>query len=178
MGRLTDDGDEVLGGLELPESDVDGDTALALGLELVKNPGILEGALAELSGFLFVTLSVFCVPRMDWETRRDGRSRGKLSVPQKKKCDPPFVCPSPTKIREGQCTKAESRGKCADTQKRILCDGNFRPGQDGECDEDGNSETNLLELLNGTLVDTTALVDQVAGLETLSARHDIQRRWE
>lgn len=64
MGRLTDDGDVVLGGLELPESDVDGDTALALGLELVKNPGILEGALAELSGFLFVTLSVFCVPRM------------------------------------------------------------------------------------------------------------------
>lgn len=39
--------------------------------------------------------------------------------------------------------------------------------------------TNLLELLNGTLVDTTALVDQVAGLETLSACHDMQqRRWE
>lgn len=64
MGGLTDDGDVVLGGLELPESDIDGDTALALGLELVKNPGILEGALAELSGFLFATLSVFCVPRM------------------------------------------------------------------------------------------------------------------
>lgn len=97
---------------------------------------------------------------------------------KEKKSDPPFVCPSPTKIREGQCTKAESRGKCADTPKRILCDGNFRPGQDEECD-DGNSETNLLELLNGTLVDTTALVDQVAGLETLSACHDMQqRRWE
>ena len=41
--------------------------------------------------------------------------------------------------------------------------------EDEECDDDGNSETNLLELLNGTLVDTTALVDQVAGLQTLSA---------
>lgn len=39
----------VLGGLELPQSNVDGDTTLALGLELVKNPGVLEGALAELS---------------------------------------------------------------------------------------------------------------------------------
>ena len=64
MERLTDDGDEVLGGLELPESDIDGDTTLALGLELVKNPGILEGALAEFLGFLFVTLSVFWVPRL------------------------------------------------------------------------------------------------------------------
>ena len=32
-------GDHVLGGLELPESDIDGDTTLTLGLELVKNPG-------------------------------------------------------------------------------------------------------------------------------------------
>ena len=48
----TNDGDIVLGGLELPESDIDGDTTLTLGLELVKNPGILEGALSELSGFL------------------------------------------------------------------------------------------------------------------------------
>ena len=51
-GLHTNDSDVVLGGLELPESDIDGDTTLALGLELVKNPGILEGALAELSGFL------------------------------------------------------------------------------------------------------------------------------
>jgi len=50
--RHTDDGDIVLGGLELPESDINGDTTLALGLELVKNPGILEGALAELSSLL------------------------------------------------------------------------------------------------------------------------------
>ena len=47
-----DDGDIVLGGLELPESDIDGDTTLTLGLELVQNPSILEGALAQLSSFL------------------------------------------------------------------------------------------------------------------------------
>lgn len=38
------DGDVVLGGLELPESNVDGDTSLSLGLELVKNPSVLEGS--------------------------------------------------------------------------------------------------------------------------------------
>jgi hypothetical protein len=42
----------VLGGLELPEGDIDGDTTLTLGLELVKDPGVLEGTLAELGGFL------------------------------------------------------------------------------------------------------------------------------
>lgn len=47
-----DDGDIVLRGLELPEGDVDGDTTLTLSLELVKDPGVLEGTLAELSGFL------------------------------------------------------------------------------------------------------------------------------
>ena len=50
--HLTNDGDVVLGGLELPESDIDGDTALTLGLQFVQNPGILEGALAQLGGFL------------------------------------------------------------------------------------------------------------------------------
>jgi hypothetical protein len=36
------DGDHVFGGLELPEGDIDGDTTLTLGLELVQNPGIFE----------------------------------------------------------------------------------------------------------------------------------------
>jgi hypothetical protein len=54
-----DDGDVVLWGLELPESDIDGDTTLTLGLELVKNPSVLEGALAQLSGFLFMALVNF-----------------------------------------------------------------------------------------------------------------------
>jgi hypothetical protein len=46
------DGDIVARSLELPESDIDGDTTLTLGLELVKNPSVLEGTLTELGGFL------------------------------------------------------------------------------------------------------------------------------
>jgi len=50
--RGVNDGDHELRGLELPERDIDGDTTLTLGLELVEHPRILEGALAELSSFL------------------------------------------------------------------------------------------------------------------------------
>jgi hypothetical protein len=35
-------GNIVLGGLELPQGNVDGDTTLTLGLKLVKDPGVLE----------------------------------------------------------------------------------------------------------------------------------------
>jgi len=52
--KHTNDGDIVLGSLELPEGNVDGDTTLTLGLELVKNPRILEGTLAEFGGFLLI----------------------------------------------------------------------------------------------------------------------------
>ena len=45
MAGSVDDGYLVLVGLELPESDVDGDTTLTLGLQ---HPGVLEGALAHL----------------------------------------------------------------------------------------------------------------------------------
>jgi hypothetical protein len=48
----TNDGDIVARSLELPESDINGDTTLTLGFELVKNPGVLEGTLSELGGFL------------------------------------------------------------------------------------------------------------------------------
>jgi hypothetical protein len=48
-----DNSDVVLGCFELPESDIDGDTTLTLGLELVKNPCVLEGTLAEFGGFLW-----------------------------------------------------------------------------------------------------------------------------
>jgi hypothetical protein len=41
-----------LGSLELPEGDIDGDTTLTLGLQLVEHPCVLEGALAKLGGFL------------------------------------------------------------------------------------------------------------------------------
>ena len=45
MAGGVDDGDVVLGSLELPEGDINGDTTLTLGLQLVHDPGILEGAL-------------------------------------------------------------------------------------------------------------------------------------
>lgn len=47
-----DDSDEILGSLELPEGDIDGDTTLTLSLEFVEDPGILEGTLAEFISFL------------------------------------------------------------------------------------------------------------------------------
>lgn len=47
-----DDGDIVLWSFEFPESNIDSDTSLSLSLQLVENPGILEGTLAEFSGFL------------------------------------------------------------------------------------------------------------------------------
>jgi len=50
------DGEDSLGGLELPEGNIDGDTTLTLGLELVQNPGVLEGGLTHLLG-LFLELS-------------------------------------------------------------------------------------------------------------------------
>merc|ERR1719192_2175190 len=46
MAGGVDDGDVVLGSLELPEGDINGDTTLTLGLQLVHDPGILEEALA------------------------------------------------------------------------------------------------------------------------------------
>jgi len=52
MSGGIDDGNVVLWSLELPESDINGDTTLTLSLELVQNPGVLEGTLAHLSGFL------------------------------------------------------------------------------------------------------------------------------
>ena len=45
MAGGVDDGNVVLGSLELPQSNIDGDATLALGLQLVHDPSILEGAL-------------------------------------------------------------------------------------------------------------------------------------
>lgn len=56
VARGVNDGDVVLRGLELPEGDIDGDTTLTLGLQLVKYPGVLEGALTKLLGFLLELL--------------------------------------------------------------------------------------------------------------------------
>mmetsp|Transcript_17299 Transcript_17299/g.56315 ORF Transcript_17299/g.56315 Transcript_17299/m.56315 type:complete len:515 (-) Transcript_17299:50-1594(-) len=54
-GRV-DDREVELGRLELPEGDVDRDAALALGLEVVEHPRVLEGRLAELGRFLLELL--------------------------------------------------------------------------------------------------------------------------
>ncbi len=47
----------VLGGLELPESDIDGDTTLTLSLQVIKNPGVLERRLAHFGSFLLILLN-------------------------------------------------------------------------------------------------------------------------
>ncbi|BAS82590.1 Os03g0177966 [Oryza sativa Japonica Group] len=54
--RGIDDRAVVLGGLELPQGDINGDTSLTLGLELVEHPRVLEGPLVHLSGFLLEPL--------------------------------------------------------------------------------------------------------------------------
>ena len=51
MSRSINDGNIVLGSLELPEGNVNGDTSLTLSLQLVENPCILEGSLSENIGF-------------------------------------------------------------------------------------------------------------------------------
>jgi len=56
VARGIDDGDVVVLGLELPQGNIDGDTTLTLGLELVQHPGVFEGALAHLLGFLLELL--------------------------------------------------------------------------------------------------------------------------
>mmetsp|Transcript_27945 Transcript_27945/g.32873 ORF Transcript_27945/g.32873 Transcript_27945/m.32873 type:complete len:284 (+) Transcript_27945:509-1360(+) len=56
MSGGINDSEGVLGGLELPEGDINGDTTLALGLEVIKDPGVLEGLLAQLGGFLLELL--------------------------------------------------------------------------------------------------------------------------
>ena len=54
--RSINDGVVVLGGLELSEGDVDGDTSVSLSLELVKNPGEAERTLTNELGFLLELL--------------------------------------------------------------------------------------------------------------------------
>jgi len=52
MTRGINDGNDKFWGLELPKSDIDSDTTLTLGLQLVEHPCIFEGTLAKLSSFL------------------------------------------------------------------------------------------------------------------------------
>ena len=48
MARGINDGDVVLFSLKFPKSDINSDTTFTLSLQLVQNPGILEGTLAHL----------------------------------------------------------------------------------------------------------------------------------
>uniref|UniRef100_G1LAS7 Uncharacterized protein n=1 Tax=Ailuropoda melanoleuca TaxID=9646 RepID=G1LAS7_AILME len=51
-----DDGDVVLGSLEFPEGDVDGDATLPFCLQLVQHPGVLKGSFAHLGRLLLELL--------------------------------------------------------------------------------------------------------------------------
>merc|ERR1719203_1751187 len=68
-----DDGDVVLGGLELPESDIDGDSTLTLSLQFVQNPRVLERTLPHLLGFL---LELFDGSLVDTSALVDEMARG------------------------------------------------------------------------------------------------------
>merc|ERR550519_2288662 len=57
VSRGINDGHIVLGGLELPESNIDGDSSLALSLQFVKNPGVLEGSLSRFLRLLLELLN-------------------------------------------------------------------------------------------------------------------------
>ena len=56
VSRGINDRAVVLGGLKLPQGDINGDTSLTLGLELVKHPGVLEGPLVHLRSLLLKPL--------------------------------------------------------------------------------------------------------------------------
>lgn len=51
------DGDVVLGSLELPQGDINGDTTLTLGLQFIQNPCVLEGTLAHFLSLLLELLN-------------------------------------------------------------------------------------------------------------------------
>ena len=50
------DGEVEFGSLEFPKGDIDGDTSFSLSLELVEDPGVFEGTLSEILGFLLELL--------------------------------------------------------------------------------------------------------------------------
>jgi hypothetical protein len=56
MSGGINDGEVVLWRFELPESNIDGNTTLTFSLELIEHPGVLEGTLSHLLGFLFELL--------------------------------------------------------------------------------------------------------------------------
>ena len=73
MSGGVNDSDIVLGSLELPQSDVNGDASLTLGLQLVQDPGVLKGSLAGLGGLLLELLNG---PLVDTSTLVDQMTSG------------------------------------------------------------------------------------------------------
>lgn len=65
MAGGIDDSHVILGGLELPQGDVDSDTLLPGGLDLVHDPGELERALV---GFVSLLLQLLQGPLLDATT--------------------------------------------------------------------------------------------------------------
>lgn len=57
MWVFTNDCDIILGSLEFPQGNINGDTALTLGLQFIQNPGVLERTLSKFSGFLLELLN-------------------------------------------------------------------------------------------------------------------------
>jgi len=56
MAGGINNGEDSLGGLEFPKGNVDGDTTIALSLQLVEYPSVLEGSLTSFVGLLFEAL--------------------------------------------------------------------------------------------------------------------------
>ena len=48
VSRSINDGHIILGSFKLPQGNIDGDASLALSLEFIQNPGILERALQKI----------------------------------------------------------------------------------------------------------------------------------
>lgn len=176
-GKHTNDGDIVLWSLELPESNINGDTTLTLGLEFVKNPCVLERTLAQLGGFLWRELAlcrtkcVCCVE--EWKSCdcvEASKQGGGESI---KSCDAVLVV---VLWWQWSCVDVAHRRPCGwsglwrqvrgcrlfFTPPRILK--NVKGGaaitmMRGKTRRDRCAY--LLELLDGTLVNSTALVNQV-----------------
>jgi hypothetical protein len=53
MSWSINDGEDGFLGLELPESDINGDTSFSFGLKFIKNPSVLERSFTHFFGFLF-----------------------------------------------------------------------------------------------------------------------------
>lgn len=76
--RCIDDSEVILGALELPQSDIDGDSALTFSLKFVQDPRLFERAFAHLCRFLFELLNgtlVDSTALLDQMSSRSGFSR-------------------------------------------------------------------------------------------------------